>query len=966
MTTQMSADKIAAAQDLKKRLVQTLGDNVIDEAVDPLANRVRQLALSLKQEIESGALSLDDLKMLANEIALEAGWSRIERFKAARSTLTPDMDAIAATCLAPFEGRPFEDVQSALESARAGVVFTGHPTFANPKALRDLMARAASDADSIDQQTFCDEARKGKQGGHGADGREISLFDEHVEVLDAIERAYGAMRSFNAAVLRWVKSHYPDQWTDITPNAISLATWVGYDLDGRTDIHWAQTFTIRLTEKARQLRHYADTLARIDIGAFSNDQARLVDRFTAAAALSEKQAALFAEDLQDPKNVVAAANALTEDSPAKITSLAPSIEEISGLIERVESEEARLELILIKAEMAQCGLGVARIHLRINAAQVRSTLRDDLRLVRDQGFLDRTTLTAAAQAASAIDEANAVKVNFASVFSESMTARRQLMLCAQFLKHVDGETPIRFLIAECEAPATIMGAIYLAKLYGVDQHIDISPLFETPEALEGGGRFMERLLDEPEFVAYAKTRGRIAIQLGFSDSGRFMGQIAADMAIERIHVLLAREMAKRNIKGVEALMFNTHGESMGRGGYPGSLNDRFDHLCTPWVRKRFSDAGIPISAESSFQGGDGFMHFGTQELANSTIADLAIWAFQPVPAEISDQFYEDINFTWDIYRGVKSWQEDLFSSQDYQNALSAFAPNILLKTGSRKTRRQSGASMSDIARSLRAIPHNAILQQLAAPANIFGGLGTVGRRDPDRYSELLDQSERFSALIGMAKSARRLTSLAILRAYGDIYDPAVWTILARKAKTAKAAAALDLVASRTTELSLDVSLSRLANHISIDRREFDCLKQNYADWRNEGDAALTMEYLSKDLYVLHSIRLAIMAIAIQTIAELPPFSGRHELTHSDLIDRALSMQLNDVADIIAEIFPVSDQAAGDLSGISEETDAPERGGAQEGAGYQRIQSEVVAPLRDYAAFINEIGAGIAHFYGAYG
>ena len=55
------------------------------------------------------------------------------------------------------------------------------------------------------------------------------------------------------------------------------------------------------------------------------------------------------------------------------------------------------------------------------------------------------------------------RVNLASIFLEAMTARRQLMLCAQFLKHIDADTPIRFLIAECEAPATVMGAVYLAR-----------------------------------------------------------------------------------------------------------------------------------------------------------------------------------------------------------------------------------------------------------------------------------------------------------------------------------------------------------------------------------------------------------------------------------------------------------------------------------------------------------------------
>ena len=183
--------------------------------------------------------------------------------------------------------------------------------------------------------------------------------------------------------------------------------------------------------------------------------------------------------------------------------------------------------------------------------------------------MGRSALDIASDKAGA---AAARMVNFRSVFLEQMTARRQFMLCAQVLKHIDADAPIRFLIAECEAPATVMGAIYLARLYGVEEKLDISPLFETPQALEGGGRFIERLLAEPEYRDYAQKRGRMSIQIGYSDSGRFMGQATASLAAERLQVLFSRALSAAKLEGVEALVFNTHGESMGRGAFPRRLS----------------------------------------------------------------------------------------------------------------------------------------------------------------------------------------------------------------------------------------------------------------------------------------------------------------------------------------------------------------------------------------------------------
>ncbi|HRO04481.1 MAG TPA: phosphoenolpyruvate carboxylase, partial [Terricaulis sp.] len=437
-------------------------------------------------------------------------------------------------------------------------------------------------------------------------------------------------------------------WWTIAPAPVRLATWVGYDLDGRTDIHWAQTIRFRLMEKAAQLARYAEALAALGADA-------LAQKLAQAGAEASAQAALFDGDLDDPARTVAAANRLTAEGPARLTSVKPILAELDVLIASASGAQ-RKALCVARAEIAAFGLGAGAIHLRVNASQVRSAVQADLGLSASADFMDRRAMAAAAErSAGAVREA----VNFGAIFQEKMTARRQLMLAAQILKHIDADTPIRFLIAEVEAPATIMGAIYLARLYGIEDRLDVSPLFEAPDVIERGGRIMERLLDEPEYVDYITRRQRLCVQYGFSDSGRFMGQIAADAGIERLHVLLSRAMAARGVKGVEALIFNTHGESMGRGAYPGAMQARLDYLMTPWVRARFAHDGVPVHAEVSFQGGDGYVHFQTPALAAATLRAVAAWAFQAPRGKAKDAFYADINFSWDVYRAVKTWQEEL-------------------------------------------------------------------------------------------------------------------------------------------------------------------------------------------------------------------------------------------------------------------------------------------------------------------
>ncbi|MEQ8936450.1 MAG: phosphoenolpyruvate carboxylase [Amphiplicatus sp.] len=539
-----------------------------------------------------------------------------------------------------------------------------------------------------------------------------------------------------------------------------------------------------------------------------------------------------------------------------------------------------------------------------------------------------------------------------------MTARRQFMLCAQILKHIDADAPIRFLIAESEAPATVMGAIYLARLFGVEHRLDISPLFETPDAIERGGRLVERLLAEDEFVDYIRARGRIAVQLGFSDSGRFMGQVAANLAIERLQILVARALAARGVSDIEVVLFNTHGESMGRGGYPGDLEARFDYILTPWTRAAYKMRGLRINAESSFQGGDGFLHFQTDALAQTTINAILTWSFRRIEADKQDRFYADINYSWDFYRGIKHWQEELFDDPDYQVSIGAFAPNLLFTTGSRKVRRQAGSGVSIGPRSLRAIPHNAILQQLGAPANVFGGAGTTAGSEPDRLLDLVRGSARARQALGIIRDARAHTSLPAMRAYAAMFNATFWITRAGAASDPVVAKACEAIALHLAPLTVTTALNRFANHLAADLARLDriLLELDGADARRERYAG------RRPLHALHAVRQAMIMHAFMLVAGLPAFSPRHDLSRSGILDYAMELRFDALADVLEEIFPAKRPSAAALSGVREEGDASE----DAARGYPEIHTRVTAPLRAVHQSIREIGVGLAHFYGAYG
>jgi phosphoenolpyruvate carboxylase len=234
--------------------------------------------------------------------------------------------------------------------------------------------------------------------------------------------------------------------------------------------------------------------------------------------------------------------------------------------EALAADNARaIELKTLAAAMRADGLGMGWIHFRVNAKQLGKRNPPQARPGR---HLDLASKGAIVHLRKAVEQVVPHRSNFAALAIESSTAIRQFLAMAQILHHVDADAPIRMLIAECEEPATILAALYFARLFGIADKVDISPLFETESALEHGGRFLDELLAEDIYRDYARERGRVAIQTGFSDAGRFVGQLPASLAIERLQGRLAEAMAKNGLTDLAALVFNTHGESMGRGAHP--------------------------------------------------------------------------------------------------------------------------------------------------------------------------------------------------------------------------------------------------------------------------------------------------------------------------------------------------------------------------------------------------------------
>ena len=130
--------------------------------------------------------------------------------------------------------RPFEVFRDMLEEQLAGLVFTAHPTFGFSE---DGWQTAGAVL-----------ARQDVDIGAGAmmpPGHSPSLEDERVMAGEAIRHTRDAIREASRITLEIAAELYPDDWRSLTPGFITVATWVGFDLDGRTDIGWQESLKFR-------------------------------------------------------------------------------------------------------------------------------------------------------------------------------------------------------------------------------------------------------------------------------------------------------------------------------------------------------------------------------------------------------------------------------------------------------------------------------------------------------------------------------------------------------------------------------------------------------------------------------------------------------------------------------------------------------------------------------------------------
>jgi len=952
------------ASRLRADLTAKLAELEETAAINHLQSPARNLALHISSLVQSGKTDLAGLSDLVRLLTTNAFTHRARKLRDYVGECSgPPNEALIGTLFESLsqdaDGNrvAFEVFQQTVERAAFGIVITAHPTFSISQRLTRILAELATcgggnddDLASMDLGALIEEAATTPHGSPDA----ITLANEMDFALMAIGNIRRALRRTYRVLFDVAQRIYPDDWQRLTPRLLTVASWVGYDLDGRSDIGWNDSLMQRMTVEKLALDDYLESLD--DVAGLDD----VKERLAATQEMLSGDLERLALDPDDAGAVGAFSRALVDSMDTRLTDLGLAVGRLS---EEIDAGAANAPtLAILRAEMANFGLSFAHTHVRLNATQIANAIRRDVSLTSSpEDPANRRRYLS--NISALLKDVKPVSINFGSIMRERTTAKRLMMQVTQFLKFVDTDEPIRFLIAECNTAFTVLAALYFAKMFGIEDKIDISPLFETSQALEQGHEIIADLLDNPEYVETIRRRGRLCIQTGYSDAGRYIGQIPASLALERTRIKLAQLMSKRGLTDVELVIFDTHGESIGRGAHPLSFEDRLEYVYPPAARAAFRDSGISIKQEVSFQGGDGYVYFANPELAFATVCRLLGHTMAKQDTDdvtAPDPFYQDKDYSLDFFLSVKGYNERLMDNADYPVTLDLFGLNLLYPTGSRTMKRQhDDGSRTDMEHpsQVRAIPHNAILQQLGFLSNSISGIGKAIAKDQERFSKMVATSGRMRRLVLLIASARQLSNLDRLHSYISLFDPTIWIRRCEVESNPERVEQMQQLAHILRHSARHEKMNRVYRIFLDDTAYLDRVLEDIG--AKDMLPAIAKE-ISPDLSLLHGVRIALIHEIFLLIARMPRFATR-TVSADDVIGELLHLNIPYGVEVLRKMFPVSaiapdPEAFGEDASYSTDVDH----------GYEREHRELFDPMEDLFDVIRRIGTALSHISGAVG
>ncbi|MBZ0301311.1 MAG: phosphoenolpyruvate carboxylase [Anaerolineae bacterium] len=549
------------------------------DQTNDLAAAIRELDLEAREVLIK---AFGNYFQLIN-IAEDQQRVRVLRQREADGVLDESVDAAIRTL--HEAGVTAEQIQDLFNQLRVRLVLTAHPSEAKRK---EVLIKLRTIADMIARQDLQDLLPREQAGMEAQIKEEIeelwqtpatrttrktvadevdfglyfltsTIMDVALDVYDDIERSLNA--------------YYPETDWSQPPGLLRYASWIGGDRDGNPNVTSDVTLQTLQTQREAARQVYLQEVALL-----RDHLTQSVEEIGVSHAL---------------QRAIEAVGYPEEFYPGEI--YRQQLDIIWNRLKRDEYHDSREllnDLLLIDESLRQNkGAHVANGSLRRLIRKVRLfglhlmplDIREDARLqiatldelFRHYGLVENyATLPEEEKQALLNREIGNPRPFFPTDTSQFSEIVQRVIATWRMIGDAHRRySPIvidTVIASMCQFPSDVLGMLLMATEVGVQEDVELVPLFETIDDLYHGSEIMKVLFKNETYWNYMLARGKRRglhqqIMIGYSDSSKDGGYLASNWHLYRAQQLLTETCEAH---GVSLQLFHGRGGSIGRGGGP--------------------------------------------------------------------------------------------------------------------------------------------------------------------------------------------------------------------------------------------------------------------------------------------------------------------------------------------------------------------------------------------------------------
>lgn len=293
--------------------------------------------------------------------------------------------------------------------------------------------------------------------------------------------------------------------------------------------------------------------------------------------------------------------------------------------------------------------------------------------------------------------------------------------------------------------------------------LDVIPLFETYQDLQNAPGILEEALQSPHLQRRLEQTGRrMEVMLGYSDSSKDVGPVAATLALYQAQEKIAAWAERHEITLTQ---FHGRGGALGRGGGPANRAILAQPPHSVDLRFKVTEQGEVIAAR-----------YGNPEIALRHIEQVAAATLMASAPSTEVRNAEAARKYADLATALDATSRDRFHQLIHAEGFAPWFAEVtpqdeigLLAIGSRPAKR--GLSVESL-EDLRAIPWNFAWGQARINLTGWYGLGSALEQvdDVGLLREAYEQWPLFRAMIDNVEMSLAKTDQRIARRYLELGD----------------------------------------------------------------------------------------------------------------------------------------------------------------------------------------------------